>query len=349
MHPLLAAPRKMARTLTRFGRQGLPILQLGARRALGRKSPFQMTLSLTNRCNFKCEYCDIPLQERDEMSADEWCRAIDELRDGGMGRVSLIGGEPLLFEGCGQIIRHLSSRGIHTAMNTNGWLVPERIEEVRALDLVCVTLDGPQGVHDRQRRRGSYDKTLRAIESLQRAGTPVVTMTVLTPSGADSVDHVLEIASTYGFKAFFQLEHDKSCDVLLPIAPRLNDVSIAGVAKRLLAAQEAGAPVGNSRMLLERHAKGERYLGTCEDCWAGSYYGYVLSDGTVAPCLLTQWQVEKANGRKGGFLRAFEEGARPTGPGCACLPTHEVNHVLGFDLRALWHAVEVSLEPSVRS
>ena len=38
-----------------------------------------MTLSLTNRCNFRCEYCDIPLQDRAELSVDAWRAAIDEL------------------------------------------------------------------------------------------------------------------------------------------------------------------------------------------------------------------------------------------------------------------------------
>ncbi len=39
-----------------------------------------MTFSLTNRCNFRCEYCHIPLQRRDEMTAAEWNAAVDDLR-----------------------------------------------------------------------------------------------------------------------------------------------------------------------------------------------------------------------------------------------------------------------------
>src|SRR5215472_11248031 len=93
-------------------RQALPpVLKLGWRRLTGRKSPFQMTLSLTNRCNFRCEYCHIPLQERDEMTTAEWIGAIDELASGGMGRASVMGGEPLLRKDCGAIIRHLKRRG----------------------------------------------------------------------------------------------------------------------------------------------------------------------------------------------------------------------------------------------
>jgi MoaA/NifB/PqqE/SkfB family radical SAM enzyme len=337
------ASSRVLRRVSRLARQGLPVLRLAARRTLGRRSPFQMTLSLTNRCNFKCEYCDIPLQRRDEMDTAEWLSAIDELRDAGMGRASLIGGEPLLRDDAGAIIEHLVRRGVHAAMNTNGWFVEERIDEVSKLDLVCVTLDGPREVHDGQRRRGSYDRAIGAIEALRRRAVPVVTMTVLTPRGADAVDHVLGVASDLGFKAFFQLEHDKGCDVDAPIAPRLADERIGRVARRLLDAKDRGAAVGNSRELLARHAEGRRYLGGCDGCWAGRYYGYVLSDGTVAPCLLTQWQAEPGNGRRHGFARAFERLEAPRGPGCACLPTHEVNRVLDLDPRALWHAVDVSL------
>ena len=68
-----------------------------------------------------------------------------------------------------------------------------------------------------------------------------------------------------------------------------------------------------------------------------------MSDGTVAPCLLTQWQQTKGNGRTRGFARAFQELAEPKGPGCSCVPTHEVNQVFALNPRALWHAVEVSL------
>jgi MoaA/NifB/PqqE/SkfB family radical SAM enzyme len=331
------------RQLRVLERRTLPVLQLGLRRLRGRRSPFQMTLSLTNRCNFKCDYCDIPLQRRDELDTAEWRRMIDEFVEGGMGRASLIGGEPLLREDAGAIIRHLKSRGVHTAMNTNGWFVEERIDDVAALDLACVTLDGPPEVHDGQRRRGSYERAVRAIELLVARGVRVVTMTVLTPRGAETLDRVLDDARRLGVDAFFQLEHDKTVDVMAPIAPRLRDERIVEIARTLLARKDAGDPVGNSRAILEQHVRSGRYLGTCDDCWAGQYYGYVLSDGTVAPCLLTQWQQETGNGRKLGYVRAFQEMAAPEGPGCSCVPTHQVNQVLDFRLDVLWDAFGLAL------
>jgi MoaA/NifB/PqqE/SkfB family radical SAM enzyme len=324
--------------------RALPVLALGARRLLGRKSPFQMTLSLTNRCNFRCDYCEIPLQHREEMTTSEWMAAIDELRAGGMGRASLIGGEPLLRKDVGEIVRHLKRRGVHVSMNTNGWLIPDRLADVAELDLVCVTLDGPEAVHDAQRHRGSYARVLRAIESLKARNIPIVTMTVVTAASIDHVEHVVDVAREHGIRAYFQLEHHAQMDVSLPIAPAIGQERVAALARQLRSLKRRGLPVGNSFPVLDQQ-EATRYLIGCEGCHAGSYFGYVFSDGTVSQCLLTQRQVEPRNGRERGFLRAFEELAPPRGPGCSCVPSHEVNHMLDFDVRVLFGALELALRP----
>ena len=345
--PRVAAPEPGAGALRRAADVALPVLKLGARRLAGAKSPFQMTLSLTNRCNFRCAYCEIPLQQRAEMDTAEWLAAIDELRAGGMGRASLIGGEPLLRKDVGAIIRHLKRRGVHASMNTNGWWVAERMDDVAALDLVCVSLDGPEAVHDGQRQRGSYARILRALDALRRHDVPVVTMTVVTPASIDHVAHVLDVAREYGHRAYFHLEHDKTMDVEQPIAPGLDQERVAALCRHLIDLKRRGLPVGNSYPALERQAAA-RYLITCDTCLAGRYYGYVFSDGTVSHCIFTQAQVERGNGRAHGYVRAFRELAPPTGPGCSCVPLHEVNRMLHFDVRVLFGALDVALTSARR-
>ena len=341
------APEPGSGMLRRVTDAAGPLLKLGARRLVRAKSPFQMTLSLTNRCNFRCAYCDIPLQHRDEMDTAGWMAAIDELRAGGMGRASLIGGEPLLRKDVGAIIRHLKRRGIHASMNTNAWLVAERIDDVAELDLVCVSVDGPESVHDAQRHRGSYARIIRALDALRQREVPVVTMTVITPESIDTVEHVLELARAYGHQAYFHLEHDKAMDVEQPIAPRISQERVAALAHHLIDLKRRGEPVGNSYPALERQAAA-RYLITCDNCLAGSYYGYVFSDGTVSHCIFTQAQVERGNGRARGYVRAFQELAPPTGPGCSCVPLHEVNRMLHFDVRVLFGALDVALKSALR-
>src|SRR5439155_17314994 len=135
---------KSAGPVSRAARHALPIVKLGMRRLLREKSPFQMTLSLTNRCNFRCTYCEIPLQQSDEMSTAEWLEAIDELRAGGMGRASIMGGEPLLRKDVGEIARHLKRRGVHASLNTDGWRVGERMDDIGPPQLVLMNFGGAE-------------------------------------------------------------------------------------------------------------------------------------------------------------------------------------------------------------
>ena len=335
------APPPVRRVTQQLG----PVMQLGVRRLLGRKSPFQMTFSLTNRCNFLCKYCTIPTKRRNEMTTAEWIGVIDEFRGAGLGRVSLMGGEPLLREDAGELIRHLNDVGVHSAMNTNGWFVADRIEDVSRLDLVSISLDGPEEVHDRQRRKGSYRRVIDGIERLRSRNRPVVTMTVVTTEGIGTVRHVLEVAKEMGTRAYFQLVHDAEGDVDLPVAPDIASERVETLVDELVDLKGQGLPVGNSFSLLRRQ-KAHRLIDTCERCYAGRYYGYVFSDGTVAPCVLTQKQVSPANGRERGFLRAFAELSPPQGPGCSCAPTHEVNQILNFDMSALFEALHAVLRPA---
>ena len=145
-----------------------------------------------------------------------------------------------------------------------------------------------------------------------------------------------------GTRAYFQLVHNENVDVNAPIAPDISTERVEALMDELKSLKAAGWPVGNSFAIIHRQ-KQNRYLGTCEDCYAGRYYGYVFSDGTVAACLLTQHQYPPRNGKERGYLRAFEELQAPVGPGCSCSATHEVNRILDFDVRALFEALNVTL------
>lgn len=344
-HPLLRADAPV-NPLRKAVRYATPVVKLGVRRLAGRKSPFQMTLSLTNHCNFLCDYCEIPLQQRGEMSTAEWCAAIDELQAAGMGRAAIMGGEPLIRKDVGEIIRHLKRRGVHASLNTNGWLVADRIEDLAVLDLVCVSLDGPASVQDAQRHPDSYARVIRAIDVLRQRQVPTVTMTVVTPAGIDHVEHVLDVADAYGVQAYFHLEHDKEVDKVSAVSPGLSQVRVAELARHLRDLKKRGRRVGNSYESLKSQ-ESRRYLTTCDECFGGTYFGYIFSDGTLSHCIFTQAHVERGNGRTHGFARAFQDLAPPQATGCSCLPYHEVNRMLSFDVRVLFGALDVALRSAV--
>jgi MoaA/NifB/PqqE/SkfB family radical SAM enzyme len=256
-----------------------------------------------------------------------------------------MGGEPLLRKDIGELVDHLKARGVNVAMNTNGWLFPQRMEVVSKLDLVCITLDGARELNDAQRHPGAYDKVLAAIDLAKSRGVQVITMTVVTKGELSTIDHVLGVAREKGIRAFFQVEHPSDGDPNKTIGPQLSGEAIAGVARHLLRRKEEGWPVGPSRTFLQQLAGeggiGERRFYRCEDCFASRYFLSITPSGTVVPCPLTYRSPQELDGRVVGFARAFELLQQPTDAGCGCNPTTELNHLLHFRPEVLLNAFDL--------
>jgi MoaA/NifB/PqqE/SkfB family radical SAM enzyme len=316
-------------------------VRLGMAIAAGRPLPFSMTFILTHRCNFRCDYCDIPDAAGDEMSTDEVRRAIDELADVGLARASFSGGEALLRPDATEVIRHARSRGLQTSLNSNAWLAGEHIDELAGLlDMLVISLDGPEPVHDLvRRRRGSYDRVLATLDAARTRGLTTATITVLSSANLHVVDEVLALAEQYGFWAYFQPAYEDCFRHGAGLDPALGPTIFADLAARLGRARSLGRPVGASPGYLERLGRGPAF-GDCASCHAGRYFGTVMPDGVIVPCHLTSGDHAYPNGRQLGFARAFFELPRPKpGPGCAISPYQETDLIFALDPRAVAGAV----------
>jgi MoaA/NifB/PqqE/SkfB family radical SAM enzyme len=327
-------------------KRALPVLRgavgLSFARARGARRPYSITFILTHRCNFRCDYCDIPDAAGFEMSTAQFCDAIDELAAAGMSRASFSGGEVLLRADALEIIGHAKRRGLFTSMNTNGWLVEENIEHIaRVLDMMVVSIDGPPEVHDRVRnRRRSHERVVRAIELARANGLAVATITVLSKSNLHVIPSVLDLAEKLGFWAYFQPAYRDCFDHGEGLEEEIDAEVLRSIARELSAARSAGRPVAASSTFLDRLARGPRF-GDCGECYAGRYFGSVMPDGTVVPCHLVSRSETFPNGLEVGFARAFAEMPHPTsGPGCAISPYQESDLIFGLDARAIGSAFE---------
>jgi MoaA/NifB/PqqE/SkfB family radical SAM enzyme len=307
-----------------------------------RRLPFSITFILTNRCNFRCSYCDIPEQAGAELTADQWRTAIDELVDAGLARASFSGGEVLLRPDAFEIIGHAKSRGLLTSLNSNAWLAERRMDELcENVDVLMVSLDGPEEVHDLvRRRRGSFERALRAIDRARAAGVTVTTITVINRHNLGVVEQVLDLARAHDFFAYFQPAYDDCFSHSRGLDPALDGAVLRDVASRLERAREDGFPVGASPSYTRRLARGPDF-GDCSRCAAGRYFATVMPDGTFVPCHLTSGDHTYPNGLEVGFARAFETMPRPcAGPGCAISPYQEQDLIFGLDPGAIRSAVE---------
>ncbi len=338
-------------------RRGLRLLHGGARvlaaRAAGGSFPFSMTFILTHRCNFRCAYCNIPAAAGREMTTDEFRRALDELAAAGLVRASFSGGEALLRRDAREIVRHAHDLGLQTSLNSNAWLALTHIDELaEILDLLVVSLDGPESVHDLVRRReGSYERVIATLAAARARGLATATITVLSPANLHVMDAVIGLAREHGFYAYFQPAYEDCFDHRRGLDPGLDTRIFADIADRLRLAHTRGDPVGASPRFIERLAAGPQF-GDCQTCTAGRFWGTVLPEGRLIPCHLTASDPEfvAPSGLELGFAEAFRRLPRhKRGPGCAISPYQETDLIFALDPAAIQAALRRLLGPRPRS
>jgi len=105
---------------------------------------------------------------KEEMSLSALKRIIDEVSSF-KPNITLFGGEPLLYQGCPEIINYIKQKGLHCLMITNGSLLEELAERIvdSGLDELNVSLDGATTLHDSIRGQpGLFDKIMRGLKAL---------------------------------------------------------------------------------------------------------------------------------------------------------------------------------------
>jgi MoaA/NifB/PqqE/SkfB family radical SAM enzyme len=182
---------------------GLSVLRY---KLTGRRTPVAVAWLITGRCNLGCCYC----KWKNERGTEELDTAavqdmVDQMWRAGVRLISFTGGEPLVRSDIGQIIRHVKQRGLVCKLNTNGMLVESRLDDLRPLDLLQISVDGPPAVQDRLRGPGTSERAARAIALARQAGLRVQLIACLTRDNVRRLDEVLDYGLQLGVGFCFQL------------------------------------------------------------------------------------------------------------------------------------------------
>ena len=268
--------------------------QILAARVTGRPRPFFVQYSLLNACNAKCGYCNCPEREDPRAGLATHLRTIDEFARLGAVRIKFLGGEPLLHEHVGTLVAHTKARGVRTAMVTNGFLVPQRMEVMRQLDEIIISLDGREAAHDAQRGRGTWKRVMAAIDACAAERLDFFLSAVVTRDSMGEVDWLLDTARRYGVMVNFQIPQSNpemygaGAVTWLP-----GPDEVRTLIRKIIAAKEAGAPVLFSSRSYGRTLEWEDFTkerevrpGEASPCTAGKYFLQVEPNGDVYPCVL---------------------------------------------------------------
>jgi cyclic pyranopterin phosphate synthase len=173
-----------------------------------------LRLSVTDRCNLRCQYC-MPeedylwLPREDILAFEEVERLVDLFLDVGVDRVRLTGGEPLLRRDLPELVARLASRPRirDLAMTTNGVLLEQAAPDLKRAGLhrVTVSLD----TLDRDRfialaRRDELDRVRRGLDAAAAAfpGFKIDTVVIRGVNDDEMID-LLETARGLGAELRF--------------------------------------------------------------------------------------------------------------------------------------------------
>lgn len=304
-------------------------------------APLNVMILVTNKCNSRCSYCRIPERSSRELTTQEIFILIDQVAELGCQRIGLWGGEPLIRDDIEGIINYAKQKGMFVSLDSNGALVAEKINALRNLDFLILSLDGNEEAHDSNRGRGSFKKVMNAIEAVS-GKIPLWTITVLTRNNINDVDYILEKANQHGFWATFQLLHHndvlgRNKQSLLPSGELCR-----GVINKLLRNKKEGARIASSAAYLKHILNWPDYnkpfLLNRENglrCFAGRLYCDVDSDGYVYPCSSMIGKIKALNFLDAGFKKAFESIAQIPCKACIAGCYVEYNHLFSLNIKVI--------------
>jgi MoaA/NifB/PqqE/SkfB family radical SAM enzyme len=157
----------------------------------------------TLRCNLRCAHCysDSGPWARSALASGRVVEAIAYAAELGYERLSVSGGEPLLYGGLREILLAARDYGMRTTVTTNGMLLdPRRLAVLQgAIDLVAVSVDGPAQLHDAIRMRaGAFARTELGLRALAEARIPFGIAHTLTAASAPHLAWLIDYARDLG-------------------------------------------------------------------------------------------------------------------------------------------------------
>lgn len=260
--------------------------------------PLSCGVYLTNRCNLKCEMCNI-FRHPDQGFLDMgvYQRLVEGLGRVGCFYLSFAGGEPFLDPELGTRVR-LAKRGIpYVHVVTNGLSLTERrVHELMeaGLDEISVSVDGMEADHDRIRGLpGAFARTMAGIDtlSLLYPKMPLVVNSILSPSNLGSIGELADLVASKGLMHKFQpVNAHPEFEGIKTKAETFSwtEENVKRV-RELLERVSARANVVNSPYFLSKipaYLSGQTQGGLfTAPCRYGTHHMEVTSDGRIFPCL----------------------------------------------------------------
>jgi MoaA/NifB/PqqE/SkfB family radical SAM enzyme len=328
-------------------------------KAMGKpRYPFYVNLVINSRCNLKCSYCfgRYSSRKRPDWAWEDLKILIDDLHRRGTRYILVQGGEPLLHQDLGKILRYSVEKGIVTALVTNGTL-PDRIREIpeiALMDNICFSLDGNREGNDIVRGKGTFDKvmeSIRVVKEVHRA--PVRINSTISRYTIGDLDFFAEMVRNlrleWGINFLFKGDEKLGEESMAPADEEVREFgrrfieyiqkgypifTTSKVVRYVL-----GWPVPYAKKFLNREDAGKLLGKKAIECQYGNYELVIDEDGRVYPCQGMQGVFDAKNLKEVGFDAAFDH--LKTKPCYTCYLTSLINTsaMINWDLGVIGETV----------
>ncbi len=162
-----------------------------------------LRISVTDRCNLRCVYCmpreGLQWQRReDQLSVDEIVRVVEVAAEGGVRRVRLTGGEPLVHPRIVDIVHRIAAiPGIQEVSLTTNAMLLEKLAQplaqagLKRVNISMDTLDADK--FRRITRGGDVSRVWKGIAAAQQAGLAPLKINTVIVRGLNS-DELIPLA-----------------------------------------------------------------------------------------------------------------------------------------------------------
>jgi len=177
-------------------------------------APTSVDVFITSRCNLKCVHCfaNGDMRLSNELSAGDLESIFNQLERMGVFEVRITGGEPLLHHEIEKVILTLRQRRFRKVILTNGTLLDETIvkllNESKVIPTISLDDSNAQGFDLFRGVKGAFNRTIAALELLQRSGVEYGINCCLHRGNLDRYENIITLAEKYGARrlAFLHLE-----------------------------------------------------------------------------------------------------------------------------------------------
>lgn len=182
-------PQTLRALLAQLNEQGVSDYRRyqAVRKFLGFKArdkgvPISGSFELTPLCNLDCKMCYVHLNKEQMKGAQlltvgQWKDIMQQAIDAGMMYASLTGGECLTYPGFKELYLFLRSRGVETAILSNGILMNEEMVEFLKANpppVIQVTLYGAsEEAYERVTGRREFARVMENIKRIREAEIPL--------------------------------------------------------------------------------------------------------------------------------------------------------------------------------